>query len=181
MTTIVRLSNLICGLLALLMMLQISSLCFSLWVGDQSLAIGGGEMRLAISPPDYTQRAVPVLSQFGYSQFWLSLPEQGFYLLLNFWLLRLFALYRQMIIFSPLNVLYFQYVGILLAVWALWKVLYTPVFVTMVGFIHQSKLVRYIEVQDSQLMLLIMGLIVWATGRVMAHGLKLQQEQDLVI
>jgi len=181
MMPIVRLSNLICGLLVLLLLLQVSSLCFILWTGNQDLAVSSGAMQLALNPPDYTDKAIPVLNQFGYSQFWLILPEQGFYLLLNFWLLRLFALYRRMVIFSPLNVQYFQYVGILLAVWALWQMLYAPALVTLVGLVQESKPRCYIEVQDSQLMLLIAGLIVWATGRVMAYGLKLQQEQDLVI
>ena len=36
-------------------------------------------------------------------------------------------------------------------------------------------------VRDYQLLLFIVGLIVWAMGRVMAYGLQLQQEQDLVI
>lgn len=181
MMPIVRLSNLICVLLLLGLLLQLGSLVVSLGLGDRSLAVGNGEMQLAIQPPDYSHKAIPVLQQLGYSLYWLSVPEQIFYLLLNIWLLRLFALYRRMVIFTEQNVHYFQCIGILLMIWACWKVLYTPLLVTVLGWLQHSRPLRYLEVQDSQLMLLVVGLIVWATGRVMAYGLALQQEQDLVI
>ena len=181
MMPIVRLSQIICGLLLLALLFQLCCLAIGVLLQNQQLALGGGDMQIGIYPPDYGLQVLPLLQQSGYSELWLSLPEQCFFLLLNFWLLRLFWLYRQMQIFTRQNVQYFQLIGILLSVWALWQVLYPPLVVTVVNWLQQTDQLKYLTVHDYQLLLFIGGLIVWAIGRVMAYGLELQQEQDLVI
>lgn len=181
MKAIVRLSQLICALLVIILLLHLVSLAYTLWLGNQQFQLSGAMMQLALQVPGYSRKAWPVLQQLGYSQLWLSLPQQFFVILLNGYLLRLFLLYRQMVIFTPKNVQCFQHIGVLFMVWACWQVLYSPLLVTVVNQLHQQQHLRYLQVEDSQLMLLVTGLIVWATGRVMAYGLQLKQEQDLVI
>lgn len=181
MKAIVRLSQLICALLSMILLLYLVSLAYTLWLGQQQPQLDTSMMHLTLQVPDYGSEAWPVLHQLGYSRLWLSLPQLCFVLVLNFWLLRLFWLYRQMVIFTPKNIQYFQHIGVLLSCWACWQVCYAPLLVTVLNQLHQQQHLRYLRVEDTQLMLLVTGLIVWATGRVMAYGLQLKQEQDLVI
>jgi hypothetical protein len=95
---------------------------------------------------------------------------------------RLFGLYQQGLIFTQRNINCFRNIGSWLLIWIVIKIFY-PVLVTLIlRFSGASdSLSIIVTISSVELNRLLIGLVIYAIGWVMAEANKLQHEQELVI
>ena len=115
------------------------------------------------------------------SVLWLGLVQLLPFILINIILIRLFLLYRRGSFFAIENIQCFKWLGgVLLAQFAL-VVCYPPLLITLLNFATDTDLGRVVVIQDTDIIGLVMGLIIYVIGWIMGQAQQLQEEQELVI
>ena len=60
-------------------------------------------------------------------------------------------------------------------------VCYPPLLITLLNFATDTDLGRVVVIQDTDIIGLVMGLIIYVIGWIMGQAQQLQEEQELVI
>jgi hypothetical protein len=104
------------------------------------------------------------------------------YLIIYYFLFKLFSYYQQGEIFTIANISCLKNIGKTLLAWIGISIFY-PVLVTF--FIRltglSDKLAIYVNVGSSELFYLVSGLVIYVMAWVMTIGIELKQEQELVV
>jgi DUF2975 family protein len=112
----------------------------------------------------------------------LGIAEAVPYLLIYFFLYKLFGLYQQGIIFTMQNIQYIKNVAIVLLAWIGLNIFYPVLLILVLRFSGASNsLPIIINFGSTELGYLLSGLVIYVVAWVMSEALQLQQEQELVI
>lgn len=190
MQKIAKVSSIIRAVIAFVFILHIFTYVGVMFFGDKQ----GAENELAIET-QYSNSLLRVDFDGSWKDMALALEQEGFdsvailgsvesipYLLVYFWLFKLFSYYRAGNIFTQQTIRCLKNVGTTLLLWILVSILY-PVVVTIVirfgGFSETLPII--INFGSTELKYLAVGLIVYVIAWVMQEALSLQSEQELVI
>lgn len=109
-------------------------------------------------------------------------PQILFYLFIYASLFKLFGLYKQGILFSIESTLAFKHVGLCLLLWPLFNFLYpSALTLSLVGLGVDVERSLSFNFGTDELMKVLAGLMVWVIGWIMAQGLNMLKENELVI
>ena len=128
------------------------------------------------------QGIAQTLGEHGFdSVLWLGLVQLLPFFLINIILIRLFLLYRCGSFFTIENIQCFKWLGgVLLAQFAL-VVCYPSLLITLLNFATGTDMGRVVTIQDTDIIGLVVGLIIYVIGWIMGQAQQLQEEQELVI
>ena len=104
------------------------------------------------------------------------------YLLIYFFLFKLFKFYQQGQIFTVANIACFKNIGKTLLGWIALNIFY-PILVTLfIRFTGLSdSLALHLSLGSRELFLLVSGLVIYVMAWIMTIAIELQQEQELVV
>jgi hypothetical protein len=186
MEKIKRLSLMVkCGLI-----FTCCSLLFSMAVG---LFLPDGQLQLGKEGGMHIWVGLEVTGQWldlatrlhlaGFNERWLlGLPQLLPLLCINLLLLRLFGLYQRGQIFTRANIKCFAHIGWTLVAYFLLNLLYPPLLITVLNELPGAPaLPRSISLQDTDILILLSGLILTVIAQVMSQGAAMQAEQELTI
>ncbi|NMR26681.1 MULTISPECIES: DUF2975 domain-containing protein [Pseudoalteromonas] len=112
---------------------------------------------------------------------WLGLLQLLPFILINIILIRLFYLYRQGLFFNPKNISCFTWLGTVLLAQFIIVAIYPALLFTLLNYVTGSGLGRMVSINDTDIIGLLAGLIIYVIAWVMKQAHQLQQEQELVI
>lgn len=104
------------------------------------------------------------------------------YLLIYFFLFKLFSYYQQGIIFTIASISCFKNIGKTLLFWIVLNIFYpvlVSLFIRFTGF--SDKLAIYLNIGSVEILYLVSGLVIYVMAWIMAMAIELKQEQELVI
>jgi len=142
----------------------------------------GAHMWIGLEVSGSWQGVAQTLNEHGFdSVLWLGLVQLLPFILINIILIRLFLLYRRGSFFAIENIQCFKWLGgVLLAQFAL-VVCYPSLLITLLNLATGSDIRRVVAIQDTDIIGLVMGLIIYVIGWIMGQAQQLQKEQELVI
>ncbi|GKW53511.1 hypothetical protein NCCP2140_25640 [Pseudoalteromonas sp. NCCP-2140] len=142
----------------------------------------GAHMWIGLEVSGSWQGVAQTLNEHGFdSVLWLGLVQLLPFMLINIILIRLFLLYRRGSFFAIENIQCFKWLGgVLLAQFAL-VVCYPSLLITLLNLATGSDIGRVVAIQDTDIIGLVMGLIIYVIGWIMGQAQQLQKEQELVI
>jgi len=142
----------------------------------------GAHMWIGLEVSGSWQGVAQTLNEHGFdSVLWLGLVQLLPFILINIILIRLFLLYRRGSFFAIENIQCFKWLGgVLLAQFVL-VVCYPSLLITLLNLATGSDIGRVVAIQDTDIIGLVMGLIIYVIGWIMGQAQQLQKEQELVI
>lgn len=142
----------------------------------------GAHMWIGLEVSGSWQGVAQTLNEHGFdSVLWLGLVQLLPFILINIILIRLFLLYRRGSFFAIENIQCFKWLGgVLLAQFAL-VVCYPSLLITLLNLATGSDIGRVVAIQDTDIIGLVMGLIIYVIGWIMGQAQQLEKEQELVI
>lgn len=190
MEKIAKVSSIIRAVIAFVFILHIFTYVGVIFFGDNQ----GAENQLAIET-QYSNSMLSVDFNGSWQDIALALEQEEFnsvailgsvesilYLLIYFWLFKLFGFYRLGTIFTHQTIQCLKNVGSTLLVWIFVSIFY-PVVVSLVirfgGFSETLPII--LNFGSTEFKYLAVGLIVFVIAWVMQEALNLQSEQELVI
>lgn len=191
MTKISLISKYICALLLAMATLQVTSHILLLFFGEQN-ALGHNQLSI-----DFHFFSSHISHQFTHGWFEVSqaLLAENFnalailgtaelapYLLIYFFLFKLFNYYQQGEIFTIANITCFKNIGKTLLFWIILNIFYPVIvslFIRFTGF--SDNLAIYLNVGSSEIMYFVSGLVIYVMAWVMTMAIELKQEQELVV
>ncbi|GAA58156.1 hypothetical protein P20652_0007 [Pseudoalteromonas sp. BSi20652] len=185
MKKITYMSNFILALLVIGLLTTLISIAMSL-ANDTELLnysnASGAQMSIGLEVSGSWQQAATQLTDNNYSPVkWLGLMQVVLLLLINIILIRLFNLYRQGSIFSKKNSQCFSWLGGVLILQFFIVALYPALILSIINIIDSTELKRIVSINDTDIIGLIIGLIIYVIGWIMKQACQLQQDQELVI
>lgn len=185
MKKIVWMSTLILSLLVFTLLSLLVTSIIVLFSDNDVLSFtqsNGAHMWIGLEVSGSWQGIAQTLSESDLdSVLWLGLVQLLPFILINIILIRLFLLYRRGSFFAIENIQCFKWLGgVLLAQFAL-VVCYPPLLITLLNFATDTDLGRVVVIQDTDIIGLVMGLIIYVIGWIMGQAQQLQEEQELVI
>ncbi|MBL4942457.1 MAG: DUF2975 domain-containing protein [Colwellia sp.] len=191
MSKISKASKYICALLIAMATFQLTTHLLLLFFGEQT-AIGLNKLTINFSffssyIAHQTSHNWLNISQALEAENFNSLAILGSmellpYLLIYFFLFKLFKFYQQGQIFTVANIACFKNIGKTLLAWIGFSIFY-PVLVTL--FIRLSglsdSLAIYISFGSREFFYLVSGLIIYVMAWIMTMAIELKQEQEFVI
>lgn len=185
MKKIVWMSTLILSLLVFTLLSLLVTSIIVLFSDNDVLSFtqsNGAHMWIGLEVSGSWQGIAQTLSESDFdSVLWLGLVQLLPFILINIILIRLFLLYRRGSFFAIENIQCFKWLGgVLLAQFAL-VVCYPPLLITLLNFATDTDFGRVVVIQDTDIIGLVMGLIIYVIGWIMGQAQQLQEEQELVI
>ncbi|GAA6171663.1 hypothetical protein NBRC116592_13330 [Colwellia sp. KU-HH00111] len=191
MTKISLVSKYICALLLALAILQVTSHALLLCFGELTTE---GLSQLSI---DFYLFSSHISHQFPHG--WLDISQalmsENFnalailgtaelipYLLIYYFLFKLFSYYQRGQIFTVANIACLRNIGKTLLLWILLNAFYPVLVSLIIRFTGLSnKLAIYLNIGSSEIVYLISGLVIYVMAWVMTLAIELKQEQELVV
>lgn len=123
------------------------------------------------------------IEQVGLSAIkWLSLPNLALTLLINFFLIRLFWLYYNGVIFARSNTNYIRWIGWTVIAKVLLTIFYPFILLIVLSQLHpDAEITKIIRINDENITVFLIGCIITVIGHVMSIGQSLKEEQELTI
>ena len=185
MKKIVWMSTLILSLLVFTLLSLLVTSIIVLFSDNDVLSFtqsNGAHMWIGLEVSGSWQGVAQTLNEHGFdSVLWLGLVQLLPFILINIILIRLFLLYRRGSFFAIENIQCFKWLGgVLLAQFAL-VVCYPSLLITLLNLATGSDIGRVVAIQDTDIIGLVMGLIIYVIGWIMGQAQQLQKEQELVI
>ncbi|MBL4909633.1 MAG: DUF2975 domain-containing protein [Alteromonadaceae bacterium] len=115
--------------------------------------------------------------------FILGIADSIPYLLMYFFLYKLFSLYQQGLVFTEVNVKYIKNIALVFFAWIAMNVFYPVlvVFILRLSGIAEDPLPLIINLGSTELRYFVIGAIIYVMAWIMSEAIALQQEQELVI
>lgn len=144
---------------------------------------GVGETKVSASFDGPWQDIAIALENDGLSSTWLLGTVEALpYLIIYFFLFRLFSLYQQGIIFSPKNIHCIKSIGTTLLAWIAVSLFYPMLLVfALRGLSFSDNLPLTFNIGSTEITYLISGLVIYVIAWVMNEALRLKDDQELVI